>query len=103
MSDDRAFLDRVVSGREADPCSYRCWAKGCQATTGYQPDKTETGMRLLFESERKFYKAQTGQQFVGSYTCETHAPRRCAYCTDFIPWWDGNTCDYCDRYTDETG
>ena len=102
MSDDRRFLERVASGREADPCSYRCWADGCTASTGYQPDKTASGMRLLTDGERSFYKAQVGR-FVGSYTCPTHAPRVCRHCTERIPWWDGSVCDWCDRYTDEEG
>lgn len=109
MSDDRRFLDRVASGREPDPCSYRCWAKGCTQSTGYQPDKTATGMRLLTKRERDVLRdLGFGQEcgdlrVVGSYTCPTHAPRVCRHCGAVIPWFDGSVCDYCDRYDDDGG
>jgi len=105
MSDDRVWLHRVGAGLIDDPCSYSCWAKdsGCTASTGYQPDKTANGMRLLTDGESRFYRALTGKAVLGSYTCETHAPRMCNHCGDRVPWWDGTFCDYCDRYADETG
>ena len=39
----------------------------------------------------------------GARVCETHHPRRCTYCGDTVPWYDGSVCDYCDRYRDEGG
>ena len=104
MSDDRAFVDRVARGLEPDPCSYRCSVvEGCPESTGYQADKLASGrMVRLTDAERTFCRAMSGK-FTGSYSCTTHAPRHCRYCSERIPWWDGDTCDYCDRYTDETG
>ena len=98
---DRRFLDRVASGREPDPCSYKCHATDCPVSTGYQPDKTATGMRLLTDRERDAYR-DFGMR-VGSYTCRAHAPSTCVHCGDVTLWFDGSVCDYCDRYDDDGG
>ena len=39
----------------------------------------------------------------GQLVCDTHWPKRCWACGCSIPWFDGSTCDYCDRYMDEGG
>ncbi len=34
----------------------------------------------------------------GSYYCATHLPSTCRFCHVPIEWFDGDACDWCDRY-----